>query len=40
MYLDGERLLEEVEIIELDSVGVEVRALDREAEAVVAVYSA
>ncbi|MEM4740329.1 MAG: hypothetical protein QXS63_04540 [Zestosphaera sp.] len=37
MCLDDDRLLEEVEIIELDSVGVKVRAMSREAEAVATV---
>ncbi|MEM4854724.1 MAG: hypothetical protein QXE75_04825 [Sulfolobales archaeon] len=34
VYLDGERLLEEAETIEVEPVGMEVRALTREAEAV------
>jgi len=34
VYLDGERLLEEVETVEIDPVGVEARALTEEAEAV------
>ncbi|MEM0100505.1 MAG: hypothetical protein QXG50_05975, partial [Desulfurococcaceae archaeon] len=34
VYLDGERLLEEVETIEIDPVGVEARALTVEAEAI------
>ncbi|MEM2288309.1 MAG: hypothetical protein QW503_04390 [Sulfolobales archaeon] len=40
IYLDGERLLEEVETIEIDPVGVEARALSREAEAVATVAHA
>ncbi|MEM1510757.1 MAG: nucleotidyltransferase family protein [Thermofilaceae archaeon] len=34
IYLNGERLLDEVETVELETAGVEVRALSREAEAV------
>jgi len=40
VYLDGERLLEEVETIEIDPVGVEVRALTVEAEAIATVAHA
>jgi len=40
VYLDGERLLEEVETTEIDPVGVEVRALTVEAEAIATVAHA
>ena len=40
VYLDGERLLEEVETIEVDPAGVEARALTVEAEAVATVAHA
>lgn len=39
VYLDGERLLEEVETMDLEAEGVEARGLTREAEVVVAAHA-